>query len=189
MRGVRLTTEEFIERCKEVHGDLYCYCKSRYTRMHDKVEIICVDHGVFLQTPDNHINKRSGCPSCYHEIHQTWTLKNWTNKASHSPNFKAFKLYLIECSSDKEKFYKIGRTFNRLNRRLSSIPYNTKILATYKSDPETIIRIEQEIISQNRDHLYSPLKSFYGTGECFTSISCSIPDLPEFNTTTLKLTA
>ena len=29
-----------------------------------KIEIICKKHGVFLQTPDDHINKKAGCPRC-----------------------------------------------------------------------------------------------------------------------------
>ena len=53
-----------IERFKNTHGDLYNYSKiSNYSRFDENVEIICKDHGSFLQLPTNHING-SGCPKC-----------------------------------------------------------------------------------------------------------------------------
>ena len=57
------TTEEFIERAKKVHGDNYDYSKVEYTGNLDKIKIICSKHGEFLQSPDNHLQKR-GCPRC-----------------------------------------------------------------------------------------------------------------------------
>ena len=59
----RLTTDEFIEEAKKVHGDRYDYSKVKYVNMSTKVVIICHIHGEFLQTPDKHLRKR-GCPNC-----------------------------------------------------------------------------------------------------------------------------
>lgn len=61
--GKKLTTEEFIARAKDVHGDRYDYSKVVYVDYSTKVEIICKEHGSFWQTPSSHLNKK-GCPGC-----------------------------------------------------------------------------------------------------------------------------
>ena len=58
----RLTTEEFIEKARRVHGDKYDYSKVDYVSSHKKVCIICPVHGEFWQEPDNHL--RWGCSKC-----------------------------------------------------------------------------------------------------------------------------
>ena len=60
---IRLTTEEFIRRAKEVHGDKYDYSKVEYVHSHTKVCIICPKHGEFWQMPLHHL-KGGGCPNC-----------------------------------------------------------------------------------------------------------------------------
>ena len=52
----RLTTEEFVRRAKEVHGDLYDYNKVKYVNQSTKVEIIDPVYGSFLQLPNNHLS-------------------------------------------------------------------------------------------------------------------------------------
>ena len=64
--GIKLTTEEWISKAKEVHGDKYDYSKSKYTNSRDKVKIICPTHGEFEQTPSKHLQGQ-GCPKCAFE--------------------------------------------------------------------------------------------------------------------------
>ena len=59
----KLTTQEFIDRARAVHGDKYCYDSVIYQGNHIKVCIHCPDHEMFQQTPGNHL-KGYGCPSC-----------------------------------------------------------------------------------------------------------------------------
>ena len=47
----KLTTEEFIEKSKEVHNEKYDYSKVNYINNRTKVCIICPIHGEFLQRP------------------------------------------------------------------------------------------------------------------------------------------
>ena len=68
----RLTTEEFIRRAKEVHGDRYDYSKVEYVNTRTKVCIICPEHGEFLQIPNNHLQGQ-GCPYCAQEKHNSNT--------------------------------------------------------------------------------------------------------------------
>lgn len=62
--GRGLSQNEIIERFRSVHGDEYDYSKVAFTRMRDKVCIICPKHGEFWQTPDKHYKHRQGCPEC-----------------------------------------------------------------------------------------------------------------------------
>jgi very-short-patch-repair endonuclease len=57
------TTEDFIEESIAVHGSKYDYSKVIYTKWNVKIPIICLEHGVFWQTPSDHINGR-GCAKC-----------------------------------------------------------------------------------------------------------------------------
>ena len=61
--GKRLTTEEFISKAREVHGDRYDYSKVEYKNAKTKVKIICPIHGVFEQSPDAHLHGQ-GCQDC-----------------------------------------------------------------------------------------------------------------------------
>ncbi len=61
--SIKVTTEEFIKRAKEVHGDKYDYSKVEYVNNHTKVCIICPEHGEFWQRADSHLSG-IGCPKC-----------------------------------------------------------------------------------------------------------------------------
>ena len=67
LQNATLTTEEFIRRAKEMHGDKYDYSKVVYKKNNEKVCIICPEHGEFFIYPKGHINKGkngAGCPLC-----------------------------------------------------------------------------------------------------------------------------
>lgn len=59
----KLTTEEFIEKAKQVHGDKFDYSLTEYKSNKKKVKIICPIHGVFEQRPLNHL-QGCGCIKC-----------------------------------------------------------------------------------------------------------------------------
>ena len=59
-----LTTEQFIEKAKQIHGNKYDYSKVEYVNNHTKVCIICPEHGEFWQTPNKHTISKHGCPVC-----------------------------------------------------------------------------------------------------------------------------
>ena len=75
----KLTTEEFIEKAKKIHGDKYDYSKVNYINAQTKIIIICNLHGEFLQTPNSHLNG-SGCPHCC-EINHKYTKEEFIKKA------------------------------------------------------------------------------------------------------------
>lgn len=59
----KLTTEEFIEKSRAVHGSKYDYSNTTYKTARIKVDICCLEHGVFYQKPHDHMYGR-GCPKC-----------------------------------------------------------------------------------------------------------------------------
>ena len=60
----RLSKEDFIKKAKEIHGDKYDYTQVNYVSTEKKVDILCPIHGLFRQTPHNHIGQKQGCPKC-----------------------------------------------------------------------------------------------------------------------------
>ena len=59
----KVTTESIIQRFINKRGDEYDYSHVIYKNMHTKVAIGCKIHGIFYQTPHNHL-KGQGCPEC-----------------------------------------------------------------------------------------------------------------------------
>lgn len=62
-RGVRLTTEIFIDKAKLVHGEKYHYDTVVFSKTKEKVLIVCPKHGGFSQRADVHLSGH-GCPKC-----------------------------------------------------------------------------------------------------------------------------
>lgn len=58
-----LTTEEFIDKAKLVHGTKYDYSLVDYKHSKIKIKIICPIHKTFLQSPNIHLLGH-GCPKC-----------------------------------------------------------------------------------------------------------------------------
>lgn len=63
----KLTTNQFIEKAKQVHNNVYDYSLVEYVNNSTKVKIICSIHGMFEQTPNAHLSNR-GCNLCGHTI-------------------------------------------------------------------------------------------------------------------------
>ena len=61
------TSDKFIKKAKEIHGEKYDYSKVEYVKNHIKVCIICPKHGEFLQIVSDHLSGK-GCPKCAKEM-------------------------------------------------------------------------------------------------------------------------
>lgn len=61
----KMTTEEFIEKAKKIHGNKYDYSKTDLNKKDEKgrVCIVCPIHGEFWQVPTTHLSNH-GCPKC-----------------------------------------------------------------------------------------------------------------------------
>jgi len=60
----RKSTNQFIEESKKIHGDKYDYSLVDYKNNKTKVKIICPEHGVFEQTPLQHLTLKQNCKKC-----------------------------------------------------------------------------------------------------------------------------
>lgn len=66
----RVTTEQFIQKTKEVHGDKYDYSKTKYINRVSKVIITCKKHGNFEQEAASHL-RGANCFKCNGAIKKT----------------------------------------------------------------------------------------------------------------------
>ena len=97
--NIKLSTEEFIKRAKDVHGDKYDYSKVMYDGIEKRVCIVCPEHGEFWQTPHHHIlGFKCGCPQCSMSKLEGFVIKTLNNK-----NIE----FIHECS--KKDLYWLGR--------------------------------------------------------------------------------
>lgn len=74
----RKSQEDFINKCKSVHGGRYDYSKTIYNTTKDKVHIICPLHEDFLQMACKHISGQ-GCPKC-RSSHGERAIRKWLIK-------------------------------------------------------------------------------------------------------------
>lgn len=58
-------TNSYIKMVDEIHGGLFDYSKTEFTKMGSVITVICHKHGEFYPQADNH--KKTGCPKCYDE--------------------------------------------------------------------------------------------------------------------------
>lgn len=166
------TTKDFILKAKEIHGNRYDYSKVEYgNNAHDKVIIICKEHGEFLMSPNSHLSKKSNCIKCARKS-TGWTKTSWKN----SCKGKVAKLYIIECYNEEERFIKIGITNKDTIRQRfyhkSLMPYKYKILRVIESrkDPIYIYDLERVLHKFYKDYKYTPKIKFSGDTECFSKL-------------------
>ncbi len=83
--GAKLTTKEFVEKSKIIHGNKYDYSYTTYNSRKEKVKIICPEHGEFNQYPGNHLSGNN-CPNCSHNLKHT--TKSFINSAKKIHGYK-----------------------------------------------------------------------------------------------------
>lgn len=115
----RLTQSEFLERCVNVHGDVYDYSEAVYVNQTTKVKIICRKHGEFYQTPKGHF-RGDGCPKCAAEtiskkLTRGRTVRIYSSTAMDEPTTDCFIKKAREVHGDRYDYGKtvyIGRRSN-----------------------------------------------------------------------------
>ena len=80
----RSTTNEFIKKAYDIHGDKYIYDNTCYKNDRTKVIITCIEHGDFEQNPNAHL-QGNGCTVCFNVKRKEMnilTLAEFVTKAS-----------------------------------------------------------------------------------------------------------
>ena len=80
-----LSTEEFIKRSKQIHGEKYNYSKTILLNTKIKVIITCHIHGDFEVMPFNHLLNKQGCKKCYFKSRML-SMKNIIRRFSEKHN-------------------------------------------------------------------------------------------------------
>lgn len=182
--------EYFINKSIEKFQNKFNYTILNYKNAKTAIKLICNICKIEFKTiPSHHFdnNSKGGCPNCAYLAMQEnnknyppgWNKNNWFKSAQKSKHFDSFKVYIIECWNENERFYKIGRTFKKINRRFCSFKhfkYNYKIIKIiefkennkYYSD--MIYDLENNLKKINKKYKYIPLNDFDGMHECFSQI-------------------
>lgn len=62
-KGKKMNSFDFIKKAKRIHDDKYDYSLVNYINNKHKIKIICNKHGIFNQSPRDHLNG-AGCSCC-----------------------------------------------------------------------------------------------------------------------------
>jgi hypothetical protein len=165
---------------KSLFGNKYGYEDLNYDSKTKKVEILCYKHGIFKQDFRAHI-KGQGCPICNQENRNKmnsqnstgWSKLDWIKAANQSKNFDSFKVYIIRCWNDEEEFYKIGRTFFKIEIRFRGkrkMPYKYEIIRLFEGSADYIYTLELKLKQLNKNNMYKPRIHFNGNLECYTKV-------------------
>lgn len=160
-----VAAQEFIEKARLCHGDRYDYSISNYKTAKTKVDIVCRIHGVFRITPDSHLQGK-GCSLCnkvgrYSETY----FANYPDEGG-TPALA----YVLEFTSDEERFIKVGITSRSIEARYSDKQYEPFVIRPIYSITGPLVevfRLEQDL--KNALHLSKVIPSgkFEGHTECF----------------------
>ena len=140
----KLTTNEFIERAKEIHGDKYDYSKVEYKNSYTPVTIICPEHGEFQQRPRTHLDNH-GCLKCNFsgkhitnasDLNEKFLESNFLNKDGEIKMQEMMQYF----NAKETVCYRYMRNLGiNINYRIGDSGFNPKEPATlyYIYDPET----------------------------------------------------
>jgi len=138
----RFSREEFIDSCNSTHNSYYSYDNLDYTRMSDKIIVICPAHGDFSIRAQHHING-VGCSSC----------------ASHGfDKSKSAVLYYLKIH--KGRAYKIGITNRSVQDRFLKKDFNhIEVLKTWHyENGEKAYHKEQDILKEFKFSKYQGIE-------------------------------
>lgn len=147
--------ESFIAASKAVHGDCYDYSVTKYTVSHVKVDVICRTHGIFRVAPNNHINRKSGCPHCAESGYK-------------------ITLPATLCILGYSNVLKIGITNRDVVRRCGEIrrgagkPY--KVVSEYRLDGQIALNIETKMLHELKAMYKQPSEVYQGSTEAFLDV-------------------
>lgn len=160
-------TSYLINQAKEIHGNKYDYSFTKYSSKR-LIKIKCSQHGIFKQDYSSHLSGY-GCKFCSYD-NSGWTHSKWIERGSKSKNFDSYKVYIIRCWNEHEEFYKIGKTFTKLETRFKEIPYAIEVVKVITGKGLKISSLERSLQRDNKTFKYLPKINFGGRYECFSKI-------------------
>jgi len=150
------TTEEWIKKVKDIHGDKYDYIKSIYINMHTKVIIICKEHGEFEQTPNGHLSGK-GCNKCA-QIKRNVKLRSNTEEfieKSKKIHGDKYDYSLVDYVNNNSKVIIICKEHGKFEQTPSNHLSGNRCFecfGTYKSNKNEFIEKAKEIHGDKYDY-------------------------------------
>lgn len=174
--GVSIDTNEFKIRALKVHGNRYDYSNVNYINSRTLVDIICIKHGNFQQTPANHLSGQ-GCPICSlskgeqqiiqilneHEIDYIHQYKVVVNNKTYYIDFYVpdYKLYI---EYNGKQHYEYIQYFHEGGRTLEEQQERDEIIRNYCKDKGELLEIPYNM--NIKEVLYAKFNWKYSLGTC-----------------------
>ena len=174
--GVSIDTNEFKIRALKVHGNRYDYSNVNYINSRTLVDIICIKHGNFQQTPANHLSGQ-GYPICSlskgeqqiiqilneHEIDYIHQYKVVVNNKTYYIDFYVpdYKLYI---EYNGKQHYEYIQYFHEGGRTLEEQQERDEIIRNYCKDKGELLEIPYNM--NIKEVLYAKFNWKYSLGTC-----------------------
>lgn len=158
----------FVKQATERFEGKFDYSETLYRNTMTKVKIKCPTHGVFEQTPHEHLKAIYGCPHCY-SVYNSFRLEDYEKICPDGSN-----LYAITLFNKDETFFKIGISKDIEHRFKSFKQAGFEIgenIIFFDKDAGLIFAIEDDLLSYYQSDKYIPKTKFAGWTECFSHIS------------------
>lgn len=166
----KMNTQKFIRKSISIHGVRYDYRLTDFKSYKDGVYIICLHHGAFKQSVNNHLSG-SGCPKCAN-LRSGWSRTDFSNYCRLN-NDGMGTLYVIKCYLEDEVFYKVGITSKSIKSRFPSkkdMPYDYDVVYEVVDDGCEIYDLENSLLRIVKGGRYMPKLDFRGKHECFSNL-------------------
>lgn len=138
------------------------------------VNVWCKTCKIYFKSSPDRLKQGNGCPECSFYL-KGWNHTSWKNQGLVSTSFDCFKVYVIKAFNENEVFYKIGKTFRKIEERFTSnnFPYKYEIIKEFlflKDQSKQCCDLEVQLQKMFKEYKYTPLLDFKGKGECFNPL-------------------
>lgn len=135
-----LTTEEFIEKSRAVHGDKYDYSEVQYKNAQTPVDIICRVHGKFSQLPYNHM-RGAGCAQCNKIEKRRLPIETFLSRAkqAHGDRYDYSKVEFVNTKTPVKILCGIHGVFEQTPEKHMAGQGCPKCAVNYKDNTESFI--------------------------------------------------
>ena len=163
-----LSTQDFVQRAKTVHGDRYDYSATEYQNYRQRLQINCPRHGEFSQYPSIHLGG-SGCQRCNPTYHYSERFFGQIPERKDIPG----QFYCLKFQRDGFQCYKVGitATNGRIKQHLRDPSYKVSVIKVQIMPLYQAWKKEQQFLKFVRNSGLSvrpPVRlKWGGSTECF----------------------
>ena len=142
---------------------IYENLEDRLYTNREKISYLCPIHGKQTQRVAAHISGE-GCPICAADNNSGWSRTDFVRRSLDG----TATLYIIKMFLDDEVFYKVGITGKSVKERFrdkARYPYLYEIIKEVSGPADKIYALENKILRETKDFLYTPRLKFAGHTE------------------------